>query len=161
MGIKKELIALSPDIYKLVVNYYKFDPEKFQEEKIKPCAWFSDPSLEMHECNSRVLLPGGRDCRECRGSVDIPCSISCDIQTVCLAALAYRLGIGGGDFKKAMQRNLYKKSPDELYEEVTVVLSCGIDALIAGTNKMVEAVIVPYNLRSDSPPYARPIVYGT
>jgi hypothetical protein len=139
----KQIIKMAPDILKRIVAYYKLKKDPFESPDFKPCNLFSEPALEQHACNSRVMLPGNRQCSECRGNVDVPCAISCDVQTFCLATYAYRLGIGGEDFEKALHRNLYKRTPEQLYDEVTLVLSCGIDALpkSSGLAEFVQEVL--------------------
>jgi len=146
----KPIIKMSSDILKRISAYYKLNKDLFERADFTPCNLFSEPALEQHACNSRVMLPGNRQCSECRGSVDVPCAVSCDVQTYCLATYAYRLGIGGEDFEKAIHRNLYKKTPDQLYDEVTLVLSCGIDALpkSKGMADFVQEVLA----ESDSTP---------
>lgn len=146
----KPIIKMSPDILKRIVAYYKLKKDPFESPDFKPCNLFSEPALEQHACNSRVMLPGNRQCSECRGNVDVPCAVSCDVQNFCLAVYAYRMGIGGEDFEKAIHRNLYKKTPDQLYDEVTLVLSCGIDALpkSKGMADFVQEVLA----ESDSTP---------
>lgn len=110
---------LDQEILDVIVKYYKIKiTEDFDMSQFLEWECFSHPSLELHECNSRTLLPGRHRCQSCDHVVGRPCNVSCDFQTACLAAFAWRLGIGGSDFQKAFDHNLYKLTPKELYDEV-------------------------------------------
>jgi len=119
----KQKKALDRSLLRKAVNYYRIKLTEGDYEDLEEWECFSYPSLELHECNSRAKLPGRRGCNSCKNNVDKPCEIACDLQTFCLAVFAWRMGIGGEDFDKSLQRNLYKKKPDELYDEVVATLS--------------------------------------
>lgn len=114
---KKEL---DREVLNQIVRYYRIDREdpNWDPEEFLEWECFSHPSLELHECNCRSRLPGGHLCRHCNHIVGKPCPISCDFQTFCLAVFAWRMGIGGSDFKRAVEHNLYVFRPEELYDAV-------------------------------------------
>lgn len=114
----KPRMQLTRELINIALKYYKFKFNTSDYARWENHGCFSQPSLELHECNARVKLPGKRECKFCKHNVDRPCDISCDFQTFCLAVYAWRLGIGGEDLHKAIQRNLYKITPDQLYDEV-------------------------------------------
>jgi hypothetical protein len=119
---KKEL---SLDVLKEIIKYYRIDTSETSWDPDDFLEWecFSHPSLELHECNSRAKLPGGHTCHHCENVVGRPCPISCDFQNVCLAAFAWRMGIGGENFEEAFKRNLYELSAGSLFDEVIKVFS--------------------------------------
>jgi len=125
--------ALTVDLINLAVGYYKFKLTEDEVSRLENHGCFSQPSLELHECNARVKLPGHQECTFCHHNIYRPCDISCDFQTFCLAVYAWRLGIGGEDLYKAIQRNLYKITPDQLYDEV---ISC----LVGGGSSVEKEV---------------------
>jgi len=110
---------LDQEILDEIAKYYKIKVDDTSDlAQFLEWECFSHPSLELHECNNRTLLFGRHRCSSCNHVVGRPCNISCDFQTVCLAVFAWRLGIGGSDFKKALHNNLYKMTSKDLYEEV-------------------------------------------
>lgn len=121
--------TLDKDLIEKLAEYYKYNFSKEDLDRLNEWECFSHPSLELHDCNQRVLMPGGHKCSCCNNVLGRPCDISCDIQNFCLAAFAWRLGIGGEDFEEAMHSNLYGLKPNELYDLVTMKLSCGDEAL--------------------------------
>jgi excisionase family DNA binding protein len=131
---------LTRELINIALKYYKFKFNNSDYAKWENHGCFSQPSLELHECNARVKLPGKRECKFCKHNIDRPCDISCDFQTFCLAVYAWRLGIGGEDLYKAVQRNLYKITPDQLYDEV-------ISKLVGSS--VEEMVAVESELESD------------
>lgn len=66
---------------------------------------FSHPSLNAHECNPAAKLAGGTACQFCNHIFERSCQITCNISRFCLAVFAYRIGIGGDDFERALQHN--------------------------------------------------------
>ncbi|MDC1299906.1 helix-turn-helix domain-containing protein [bacterium] len=111
--------VLDQDTLDIIIKYYKIKKsEDFDMSQLLEWECFSHPSLELHECNSRTLLPGRHRCTVCEHVVGRPCNLSCDFQTACLAAYAWRLGIGGSNFRKAFKHNLSKLTPKELYNAV-------------------------------------------
>lgn len=121
---KKEL---DMEVLKQIIKYYRIDPANPEWDPEEFLEWecFSHPSLELHECNCRARLPGGHKCLHCDHVVGRPCPISCDFQTFCLAVFAWRMEIGGSDFRQALEHNLYTLRPQELYEEVIKKFSLG------------------------------------
>lgn len=124
--MEKARVILNKSLIDKAIKYYKYRFSEGTYERLNDWECFSDPSLELHDCNSRASLSGGRKCTSCDHEVDKACDITCDFQTFCLAAYAYRIGIGGEDIDKAFQRNLYKVTPDELFDEVITKLACDI-----------------------------------
>jgi len=122
--------TLDKDILAEIVKYYRLDKRDPVLDPSKFEGWecFSHPSLELHDCNIRSRLPGGHTCEICNHIVGRTCSISCDFQVVCLAVFAWRMGIGGDDFKQALHHNLYELRPEELYDIVIYKFSTeGVD----------------------------------
>lgn len=66
---------------------------------------FSHPSLNAHECNPAAKLAGGTDCQFCNHIFERSCQITCNISRFCLMVFAYRIGLGGEDFERALQHN--------------------------------------------------------
>jgi hypothetical protein len=120
--IKPKVVLNELLLYK-AMNYYKIRMTDEQMQSLKGLNCFSDPSLELHECNSRSLLPGDRPCDFCKNNIDRPCDIACDFQNFCLAVYAWRLGLGGDNFNSALQGHLYKMTPDQLHEKVVEILA--------------------------------------
>ena len=90
---------------------------------------FSNPNLNSHLCCSQAPLDeitspeGSTKCSYCNHIPGRVCKITCHINHFCLAAFAYRLGIGGNDFKKAVKHNTRKLSYKKLYEAVITKLN--------------------------------------
>jgi len=114
---------LDEEIAAKLASYYKLDDRSFDSRDLLDWECFSHPSLELHECNSRSLLPGRHACKSCGNKPGKVCDISCDIQNFCLAVYAWRMGIGGEDFDAAMDNNLYKLRPEALYAKVIKTFS--------------------------------------
>lgn len=109
---------LDEEIVQKLIKYYKLNSRDFDSSDLIEWECFSHPSLELHDCNYRTLLPGRHKCESCKHIAYRPCTISCDIQNFCLAVYAWRMGVGGEDFDAALKHNLYKLKPAELYDEV-------------------------------------------
>ena len=120
-------VELSLEILDIMAKYYRMDPEDpgWNPEEYVDWECFSHPSLELHDCNIRSRLPGGHRCLHCDHIVGRQCPLSCEFQIFCLGVYAWRIGIGGRDLKKAIEHNLYKLRPEELYEEVIKKFSVG------------------------------------
>lgn len=121
----KEKILLTGDLIDELVAYYRFSLTAEDRAKLVEWECFSHPSLELHECNARVLLPGKRKCTYCSNKVDKSCDISCDIQTFCLAAYFFRLDGSAKqkDLKEHISNSLNNMKPDELYSQVIDALA--------------------------------------
>jgi len=83
---------------------------------------FSHPALDMHSCNPLAKLEGGDRCSYCNHAPGGICKITCHVNRYCLAVFAFRLGIGGDVFNKAMKANLGISYP-KLYKQVDQLLN--------------------------------------
>lgn len=110
---------LDIELLEEAARFYNLKVSKFKASDYVDWECFSHPSLELHECNSRAKLPGRHACKCCDNVVGKPCDISCDFQQFCLAVYAWRAGIGGADFRTALNNNLYVLDKEALYKEVT------------------------------------------
>jgi excisionase family DNA binding protein len=119
--------VLDSEILEEVLKYYRVRREDLAISDDEFVDWecFSHPSLELHDCNCRARLPGGHACKSCNHVVGRSCAVSCDLQSFCLGVFAWRIGIGGEDFKEALRNNLYKLNAEELYAEVIKKFSEG------------------------------------
>jgi len=142
--------TLDSELIEMLIKYYKFNLTDEEKKAVEEWECFSHPSLEQHACNQRVLMPGGHKCETCANILGRPCDISCDIQTFCLAVFAWRNGIGGEDLYKALKHNLHTLKPNDLYDAVTMKLSCGdaADAFLPKPKKAKETAPPP----PESPP---------
>jgi len=77
---------------------------------------FSNPQLQSHCCNKLEKLEGGHACTYCQQDPLKVCKYSCDVGNACLAAFAYRLGIGGDKVHAAVKKNLGLTYADLLAE---------------------------------------------
>ena len=113
-------LILDNSILNIIVEYFKLDVTNkfFEPENIIDLECFSHPGLETHDCNIRAKLPGNHKCNYCDHTVGKHCTLSCDLQNICLAAFGYRMGIGGEEIEKAIKSNLYDLTVDELYAKV-------------------------------------------
>lgn len=113
-------VILDSNLINEIVNYLKIDTThpKWDPTTLLDLECFSHPGIETHDCNILAKLPGGHICKKCNHEMGRFCTISCDIQAICWAAFAYRLGIGGKKFDDAMKNNLYVLTPQELYAKV-------------------------------------------
>lgn len=118
MNTTRPRVILDYDILKWLNDYYSYTltAEKHIE---KEC--FSAPDLELHGCCIYAKLPGDKECDGCKHKAGRLCPITCIIHEFCLAAYAYRLGIGGDDQNKAIAENLKLKYRD-LYNKVQEVI---------------------------------------
>ena len=78
---------------------------------------FSAPELSDHRCNALAPVEGGKRCEHCGHVPGQACPVTCHIAKFCLAAYAYRLGIGGSSLDTALARNL-NTSYEVLYSSV-------------------------------------------
>lgn len=118
MHTDRQKVALDYDILKWVNEYYSFS---LKPENHVPKECFSAPDLNLHGCCVYAKLPGDKTCT-CNHVPNRMCQITCYISEFCLAAYAYRLGIGGDNQNVAISENLklgYKK----LYNMVKDVLA--------------------------------------
>jgi len=129
------IVILDDEMLREVIRYYRINTnaEDWNPDEFIGLECFSNPSLELHDCNYRARLLGGHDCKSCCHKFSKPCEISCDMQTFCLAIYAQRMGIGGKSVLDAIENNLYKMKPDELYDSV-------IKKLAVGDNSFVEVI---------------------
>jgi len=129
------IVILDEEILKEIVRYYRINTksEDWNPKEFIELECFSNPSLELHECNYRSKLLGGHDCKFCSHKFGKPCSMSCHLQTFCLAIYAQRMGIGGKEIEEAIENNLYKMKPEELYDAV-------IKKLAIGDSNVVEVI---------------------
>jgi excisionase family DNA binding protein len=113
-------IMLDNSILGIIVEYFKIDVSSklFESENLLDLECFSHPGLETHDCNIRAKLPGNHKCSYCEHTVGKHCTLSCDLQNICLASFAYRMGVGGEDMEKAIKSNLYDLTNIELYDKV-------------------------------------------
>lgn len=89
---------------------------------------FSDPQLDSHICNIRVQT-GDKPCEFCKNKPGKLCRITCHIYYFCLAAYAYRLGIGvrkKDDPQIVIKRNLKDITYEELYPQVMEFWEVGV-----------------------------------
>jgi hypothetical protein len=88
---------------------------------------FSDPQLASHICNIEAKLENEQECDYCGHVVGRRCKVTCHISYFCLAAFAYRLGIGDPSgrtkFKGAMKHNLKDLTYAKLYQLVKALLA--------------------------------------
>jgi len=113
-------VILDANLLNEIINYLKIDTThpKWKASELLDLECFSHPGIETHDCNILAKLPGGHTCKKCNHTLGRFCEISCDIQAICWASFAYRLGIGGKKFEEAMKYNLYTLTTQELYDKV-------------------------------------------
>ncbi len=80
---------------------------------------FSDPKLDSHVCNI-YKEPAGGACEHCGNRPGRFCQVTCHIYAFCLAAYAFRLGIGAPKSRRAkplpaIRHNLKKVTFKKLY----------------------------------------------
>jgi excisionase family DNA binding protein len=111
---------LDMDLLEELAKYYRINKksEIWKPDDLLEWECFSDPSLQVHECNNRAPLRGGFKCNYCKNIPNRVCKDSCDFRTFCLAVFAWRLGIGDQDLKEALKHNLYVLTEKELYNAV-------------------------------------------
>lgn len=127
MNKLKPKITLDKDILAKINTFYKYKIGK--SALYTEC--FSHPSLDFHTCNPIALLDGGEKCSFCNHAPGGICKITCHINHYCLAAFAFRLGIGGDNFDSAVIYNL-KTKYKELYKLVLEKIGDNDDNLMDG-----------------------------
>lgn len=114
----KQKVHLDAEVLKQINEFYS---SRLGDEVIG-LECFSDPKLKAHVCNIQAPLENGEPCEYCNNVPGRQCKITCHIHYFCLAALAYRLGIGEAKkkptLKKALTHNLKKMTYKRLYELV-------------------------------------------
>ena len=117
MHITRPKVTLDYNILKWLNEYYSYSLSA-EANLEKEC--FSAPDLDLHCCCCYAKLPGDKTCK-CSHVPGRMCQITCIIYEFCLAAYAYRLGIGGDDQNTAIKENLKLKYKD-LYNKVQDIL---------------------------------------
>ena len=130
MSKLKPKVELDAEMLKKIVSYYRINTadELWDDEEFLNWECFYHPSLELHECNTRALMPGRHKCKYCNHVVGKPCTVSCHLQNFCLALFAWRMGIGGETIEEALEYNLYQLEPEELYLKVIEKFSLGTNS---------------------------------
>jgi len=113
----KQKILLDQELLSQVNEFYS---SRLGEE-VLGLECFSDPQLKAHICNIQALPDNEQPCEYCKNVVGRQCKVTCHIHYFCLAAFAFRLGIGETkrpSLKGGLSHNLKKISYKRLYELV-------------------------------------------
>jgi len=123
---------------------------------------FSNPQLQAHTCNVLEKMEGGQPCTYCNHDPMKLCEYSCDVSKACLAAFAYRLGIGGDKPGTAIKKLLGTPYAD-LVQSIREALGDAPKAAPDEVEPEPEAASEPPKVASEPPkpkakPKAKPIV---
>ena len=115
---------------------------------------YSNPQLQSHCCNKLEPLEGGQPCSYCQHDPMKLCEYSCDVSKACLAAFAFRLGVGGDKVHTAVKKGLEMPYAD-LLSEIHKALGDTPDPQVA-TEQVASPETAPKTPEkaSDKPPAA-------
>lgn len=115
MSSPKDKVSVDEKLADVIREYYRVTSP---DEDISPLC-FSNPQIHSHVCNKLELAEGKTKCKSCNHDPQKICDYSCDISKACLAAFAYRLGLGASDPIKSIKQHLqldYKDLVDKIYK---------------------------------------------
>jgi|LSQX01.2.fsa_nt_gb excisionase family DNA binding protein len=105
----KPIVNFDKNLIKIASEYYQIDIKEHLKVRLRICGFFSNPDMENHSCNFTF-----NQCSHCDKRPSGDCEVSCNLQEVCMAAYAYRKGIGGDNTIDAINYILKHISPKDL-----------------------------------------------
>lgn len=122
----KPVVSFDFEVLQKAFDYYGLNYFEIDRKKLLNWECFSNPSLEFHECNYRVLLPGRKQCEHCNNLKNKSCKISCDFQDFCFATYLWRLEVDTKDnLLVFLDKILYEKDSDYVYSRIIELIAVG------------------------------------